>query len=136
MSVKVVLDMPETPPSAFTGPVPCSFSLSPEQCAGCHAGPTRAHPFDTDGDWTSRRLVEVRDTGCGIPREDIPRMFTPFFTTKGEFAAADSPQARVKGVGLSLSVCRSTVSESGGRIEVESESGVGTTFRVWLPTVE
>jgi signal transduction histidine kinase len=81
-------------------------------------------------------FLEVRDTGCGIPREDIPRLFTPFFTTKGEWAASGSCQAKVKGEGLSLSVCRSTVSESGGRIEVDSEPGVGTTFRVWLPTIE
>jgi PAS domain S-box-containing protein len=81
-------------------------------------------------------FLEVRDTGCGVPREDIPRLFTPFFTKKGEWAASDSPQANVKGVGLSLSICRSTVSDSGGRIEVESEPGLGTTFRVWLPTAD
>jgi len=80
--------------------------------------------------------LEVIDAGCGIPREDIPRLFTPFFTTKGEWAASNSPQARVKGVGLGLSICRSTVSESGGRIEVESEPGVGSAFRVWFPTLE
>jgi PAS domain S-box-containing protein len=78
-------------------------------------------------------FLEIRDTGCGIPAEEIPRLFTPFFTTKGEWAPSNSPQARVRGVGLSLSVCRSTVSESGGRIEVESVPDVGTTFRVWLP---
>jgi PAS domain S-box-containing protein len=77
--------------------------------------------------------LELKDTGCGISAENLPRIFTPFFTTKGEWAAPQSPQARVKGVGLSLSVCQSTVAENGGWIEVESVSDAGSTFRVWLP---
>jgi signal transduction histidine kinase len=77
--------------------------------------------------------LEVSDTGCGISPEDTPRIFTPFFTTKGEWAEAGSSQARVRGIGLSLSVCQSTVAESGGWIEVESTKGTGTTFRVFLP---
>ncbi|MFW6180165.1 MAG: PAS domain S-box protein [Spirochaetota bacterium] len=78
-------------------------------------------------------FLEVSDSGCGIPPEDLPRLFTPFFTTKGEWASAGSPQAKVKGVGLSLAVCQSTVAEYGGRIEVKSRPGTGSTFRVWLP---
>jgi signal transduction histidine kinase len=81
-------------------------------------------------------FFEVSDTGCGIPPEDIPKLFTPFFTAKGEWAASDSSQAKAKGVGLSLSICRSTVAESGGRIDVESEPGKGSTFRVSLPVLE
>jgi signal transduction histidine kinase len=81
-------------------------------------------------------FLEVRDTGAGISQDDVARLFTPFFTTKGEWAPSSSPQAKAKGVGLSLSVCRSTVAESGGRIEVESQPDVGTTFRVWLPIAE
>jgi PAS domain S-box-containing protein len=77
--------------------------------------------------------LEVVDTGCGIPAENLPRIFTPFFTTKGEWAEPNSPQSRVKGIGLSLAVCRSTISESGGRIEVESSPNLGSTFRVWFP---
>ena len=77
--------------------------------------------------------LEVSDNGCGISPENTPRIFTPFFTTKGEWAEPGSTQARVKGIGLSLSVCQSSVAESGGWIEVESTKGVGTTFRVWLP---
>ena len=77
--------------------------------------------------------VEVSDTGCGISAENLPRIFTPFFTTKGEWAEPTSPQARVKGIGLSLSVCQSTVAEQGGWIEVESIPGAGATFRAWLP---
>lgn len=77
--------------------------------------------------------LELSDTGCGISAENLPRIFTPFFTTKGEWAAPGSTQSRVKGVGLSLAVCQSTVAESGGWIEVESAPGNGATFRVWLP---
>ena len=80
--------------------------------------------------------LEVTDTGCGIPGDDLQKLFSPFFTTKGEWASPGSSQARAKGVGLSLSVCRSTVSESGGNVEVESEIGVGSTFRVWLPVAD
>jgi signal transduction histidine kinase len=77
--------------------------------------------------------LEVSDTGCGILPEDLPRIFTPFFTTKGEWAEPNSPQARIKGIGLSLAVCQSTIDESGGWIEVESLPRQGSTFRVWFP---
>ncbi len=75
----------------------------------------------TDG--RGRAVVEIRDTGAGIPREVVPRIFDPFFTTKpvGE------------GTGLGLSICHRIVMESGGEIAVESAVGNGTTFRVTLP---
>jgi PAS domain S-box-containing protein len=69
-------------------------------------------------------LVEVADDGCGIAPEVLPKIFDPFFTTK--------PVGRGTGLGLSLS--HSIVSGHGGKIEVESAVGVGTTFRVNLPT--
>ena len=78
-------------------------------------------------------FLEVTDSGCGIPAENMARLFTPFFTTKGEWAPAGSPQSMVRGVGLSLAVCHSTVSERGGRIEVESDPVRGSLFRVLLP---
>ncbi len=81
-------------------------------------------------------FLEVSDTGCGIPPEGLARIFTPFYSTKGEWAGPGSPQSAVRGVGLSLSVCQSMVAESGGRIEVYSEAGTGATFRVWLPARE
>lgn len=67
--------------------------------------------------------VEVQDTGCGIEPEHIDRIFDPFFTTK--------PVGTGPGLGLSISY--GIVNRHGGRIEVHSESGKGTTFRVSLP---
>ena len=68
-------------------------------------------------------VLEVRDTGCGIPQENLERIFEPFFTTKpiGE------------GTGLGLSVCHNIITAMGGTIQVESEVGRGTTFRITLP---
>jgi len=69
-------------------------------------------------------LVEFIDTGIGIKREDLPKIFEPFFTTK--------PQGR--GTGLGLSICYGIIAEHRGRIDVESQVGVGSNFRVYLPT--
>jgi two-component system NtrC family sensor kinase len=66
------------------------------------------------------------DTGCGIPAADLPRIFDPFFTSK-------EPG---RGVGLGLSVSYSIVRAHGGTIQVESEVGTGTTFRIVLPVNE
>ena len=65
--------------------------------------------------------VKVRDTGVGIPEENLKRLFHPFFTTKA------------KGTGLGLTNARSVVEAHGGTITVESEEGKGTTFTVRLP---
>jgi signal transduction histidine kinase len=67
--------------------------------------------------------VEVEDDGCGIPKENLSRVFDPFFTTK--------PVG--KGTGLGLSLSYGIVKKHGGRLEVDSEPGRGTRFRVTLP---
>lgn len=77
--------------------------------------------------------IEVSDTGCGIPEENKTRLFTPFFTTKGEWAKPGSVQAQVKGTGLSLAVCRTLLSAQGGKIEIDSAEDSGTTVRILLP---
>lgn len=75
-----------------------------------------------------RVRVQVEDTGCGIAPQHLPRMFLPFFTTKGP-----GDDGRPRGTGLGLSVSRSLVEGHGGRITVESTLGVGTTVAFWLP---
>ena len=72
-----------------------------------------------DGIW-----VSVTDTGGGIPPEQINRIFEPFFTTKK------------RGTGLGLMIVQRIVRAHGGRIELESHVGRGTTFRIWLPLHE
>ncbi|MDZ7293984.1 MAG: ATP-binding protein [candidate division KSB1 bacterium] len=69
-------------------------------------------------------VIVIQDTGVGIPAENLPRIFDPFFTTK----------ASQKGTGLGLSVVSSIVAKHGGRIDVESEVGKGTTFKLFMPT--
>ena len=73
----------------------------------------------SDGVW-----VSVTDTGGGIPEEQLNRIFEPFYTTKK------------KGSGLGLMIVQRIVRAHGGRIELESQVGRGTTFRIWLPLHE
>jgi signal transduction histidine kinase len=74
---------------------------------------TRAEP-----DWV---VVEMTDTGCGIPRDSLDRIFEPFYTTKPT------------GTGLGLFVSHNIIQAHQGAIEVDSQEGLGTTFRVRLP---
>jgi two-component system NtrC family sensor kinase len=68
-------------------------------------------------------VIQVEDTGPGIPRHDLERVFEPFYTTK----------AVGKGTGLGLSICYGIVEKMGGHITVQSELGAGSTFSVKLP---
>jgi two-component system, NtrC family, sensor kinase len=70
--------------------------------------------------------IEFADTGCGIPTQNLDRVFDPFFSTKGVG----------KGTGLGLSVAYGIVREHGGWIEIASEEGVGTRAIVYLPEIE
>ncbi len=72
-----------------------------------------------DGVW-----VAVSDDGPGIPQEQINRIFEPYYTTKK------------KGSGLGLMIVQRIVRDHGGRVDLESHAGQGTTFRVWLPSGE
>ncbi|MET0406408.1 MAG: ATP-binding protein [Cystobacter sp.] len=67
--------------------------------------------------------VELRDTGRGIAREHLERIFNPFFTTKQEWT----------GKGLSLAVCHRVVEDHGGTLSLQSDEGVGTTVTLVLP---
>ena len=70
-----------------------------------------------------RVLVEVSDTGIGIPPGNMTKIFDPFFTTKDVG----------RGTGLGLAVCYGILSEHAGRLDVRSSLGVGTTFTITLP---
>jgi two-component system NtrC family sensor kinase len=72
-----------------------------------------------------RLFVRLHDTGCGIPEENLQKIFDPFFSTKEQ-----------QGTGLGLSVSYGIVKNHGGRIEVQSEVGNGTTFTVRLPLAQ
>jgi len=72
-------------------------------------------------------VVAITDTGIGIPAEDIPFIFERFYRV-------DKSRARAEGgIGLGLAICRHIAEAHGGKIEVESQVGAGSTFSVWLP---
>jgi PAS domain S-box-containing protein len=72
--------------------------------------------------------VVIRDNGIGIPRENIDKVFDPYFSTKEKFAQ--------KGLGLGLTLCYSIITKHEGHIEVESEEGKGTQVTLYLPVFE
>ena len=76
--------------------------------------------------WQSHLILEVKDNGCGMDAGSIQKIFDPFFTTKSDAG----------GTGLGLYVTHNLVESLRGRIEVESEPGMGSTFRVILPDKE
>lgn len=92
-----------------------------------------ADAMETDGAITVRTrrgpgaaeavVAEVIDEGKGIARADLPHIFEPFYSTKGPG----------RGTGLGLSICYSIITSHGGRIEVDSAVGAGSTFRILLP---
>ena len=69
----------------------------------------------------SNALIEVEDTGIGIPEENMKEIFRPFFTTKP------------KGLGLGLAVCKKLIEAQGGEISVKSKIGKGTKFKIKIP---
>ena len=75
------------------------------------------------GRFLNKAVVEIRDTGMGIPDEIQPRIFDAYFTTK----------EREGGVGLGLSLTLQIVEAHGGKIELRSKVGMGSSFRIILP---
>jgi len=71
--------------------------------------------------------ISIQDNGSGISKENLPRIFDPYFSTKERGAQ--------KGMGLGLSLCSTIVQKHGGAITVESEIGKGSTFDIFLPAI-
>jgi PAS domain S-box-containing protein len=76
--------------------------------------------------WKDHLVIKISDNGCGMDPETLSRIFNPFFSTK----------APGQGTGLGLYICQNLVKDLGGRIEVESEAGSGSVFRVVLHDIE
>jgi signal transduction histidine kinase len=81
-----------------------------------------AQPPSADFPQVGACVIEVSDTGEGIPRGSLSRLFDPFFSTKGD-----------QGIGLGLVVCKMIVENHHGRLRIESEEGRGTRVRILLP---
>jgi len=73
------------------------------------------------GEEAGRAIIEISDTGRGIPPEDIAKVFEPYYSTKET------------GTGLGLAIVRKAVDDHGGSISVNSKEGSGTTFTISLP---
>lgn len=71
-------------------------------------------------------VIKVSDTGMGIPKDDLPKIF-------GRFYRVSRPGKEIQGTGLGLAIVKEIVIRHDGRIDVESEPDKGTTFTVWLP---
>jgi PAS domain S-box-containing protein len=78
--------------------------------------------FDSSREQEPGLVLKVTDNGIGITPGDLPRIFEPFFTT-----------GKHRGTGLGLAICRNIIDAHRGEIQVNSQSGVGTAVRIWLP---
>jgi len=72
--------------------------------------------------------ISIRDTGAGIPAENLAKIFDPYYSTKDTYSQ--------KGLGLGLAVCYSIIKRHDGLVTVESQVGEGTTFYIYLPAVK
>lgn len=103
----------------YVGPSQSSTWNSPSRIDG------EAEPAPDAGEWV---LLEVEDTGCGIPSEILPKLFQPFATRSHESPA----EITARGTGLGLAISKRLVEEAGGSIAAASESGIGTRFTLRL----
>lgn len=93
------------------------------------AGNVNVGPDETGGLEAGEYVrIEIRDNGVGIPPENLPHIFDPYFTTK--------PLGSQKGMGLGLTLCHAIIRRHRGAITVSSEPGRGASFIVYLPTAQ
>ena len=100
-----------------------TLTITLRRAFGGVAGESAAEANPPRGDWV---LLSVADTGCGISKDAMDKIFEPFYTTKGSG----------KGSGLGLSVVRNMVTAAGGEIRIDSREGSGTIFYLYFPRVE
>jgi PAS domain S-box-containing protein len=122
--------IPEDLPKIYTDPDAIEQILTNLLINAAHAADKENSHVKLDvalGDnWNDHLIIEISDNGCGMNPETLPKIFNPFFTTK-------EPG---QGTGLGLHLCQDLVKELGGRIDVQSEIGIGSVFRVVLPDIE
>ena len=125
-NIEFDVDLPEGLPPLFVDPQQVQQVLLNLFTNACDAmdGVGTVHIRADEADGGRAVAIAVADTGCGIPEADLKYVFEPFHSTKGE-----------QGHGLGLTAVQSVVDRHGGRIDVESEVGKGTTFFVTLPAV-
>lgn len=110
---------PQQLEQVFTNLISNALKFTP---AGGSVLVTLAPADDEDG-----VVIQVRDTGMGIPPDEYPNLFTRFFR------ASNAAEAALPGTGLGLAIVQEIVHRHGGTVDIESELGVGTTLTVWLP---
>jgi PAS domain S-box-containing protein len=120
-SIQLKLEIPSDLPPIFADPRQVEQVLGNLVVNACQAMPE-------GGELTLKAFcqqqmvaIAVKDTGIGIPPENMAKLFEPLFTTKS------------KGIGLGLAICKKLVEANGGGIEVESEVGMGSTFTIFFP---
>ena len=132
-SVKVTLKLPARLPKVFADPPQMEQVLGNLVINACQAmvspGSTTGVPQGGKLTISARRqnelvAIAVKDTGVGIPPENMNKLFEPLFTTK------------LKGIGLGLAVSQKLVEANSGRIEVKSEPGKGSMFTLYLPVYQ
>ena len=124
------INIPENLPKIYTEPDALEQILTNLLINAAHAADKNDSRVKLDvskgNTWKEHLIIELSDNGCGMDPETQSKIFDPFFTTK----------ASGQGTGLGLYVCQDLVKGLDGRIEVESEPGRGSVFRVVLPDIE
>lgn len=122
--IKVSLECPEqNPPITWTDPYQLAqvlINLLTNSIQATHSGGQITLSIRGDAD---NHIIEVQDNGCGIPEENLTKIFDPFFSTK----------AVGEGTGMGLYISSGIISKLGGRITVNSQVGQGTSFIITLP---
>lgn len=126
-SLKLEVDVPALPGIAGDGDrlVQVFTNLIDNGIKHTPPGGTITLQATTKPGWVA---IRVRDTGEGIPAEDVPHIFDRFYQV-------DKSRPRRDGAGLGLTICKQIVEAHAGKIGVESVEGLGTAFTVWLPTL-